>query len=129
MSELSFNQRAQQVGKTVDQFVTTLHNSAEHCSYGNLCKKMIRYRLVVGLHDASVSLKLQMDPDLTLKKAVIAASQSEIVKKQQSTVRPSNHPPNIDQVKQSQAHMCTRCGKTPPHSRQDCPAQDVTCYS
>ena len=57
---------------------------------------MICNHLVVGLHDASVSLKLQMDPDLTLKKAVIAASQSETIKKQQSVVRPSDHSPNID---------------------------------
>jgi len=42
---------------------------------------MIRDRLVVGLLDAIVSLRLQMDPDLTLKKAVMAACQSEAVKK------------------------------------------------
>ena len=46
-----------------------LHKLAEHWSYyGNFCDEMIHDRLVVGLLDASVSLKLQMDPDLTLKK-------------------------------------------------------------
>jgi len=35
--------------------------------------------LVVELLDANVSLRLQMDPDLTLKKAVIATCQSEAV--------------------------------------------------
>ena len=59
---------------------------------------MIRDRLVVGLQDATVSLKLQMDPELTFKKAIIVASQSETVKKQQSVVRPSDQPPNVDQV-------------------------------
>ena len=58
-----------------------LHKLAEHCSYGNLRDEMIHDRLVVGLLDASVSQKLQMDPDLTLKKAVIATSQSKTVKK------------------------------------------------
>ena len=23
---------------------------------------------------------------------------------------------------------CTRCGKTPPHNRYECPARDATCY-
>ena len=56
---------------------------------------MIRDHLVMGLQDASVSLKLQMDPEFTLKKAIIAASQSETVKKQQSIVQPSEQPPNV----------------------------------
>ena len=51
-----FNQRSQQEGETVDQFVTALHQLVEYCSYGNLREEMIRDRLVVGLQDASVSL-------------------------------------------------------------------------
>ena len=47
---------------------------------------MICSCLVVGQQDATVSLKLQMDPEVTLKKAVIVASQGETVKKQQSVV-------------------------------------------
>ena len=65
------------------------------------------------------------------------ASQSETVKKQQSVVRPSEQPPNvISKMKKFQnanpriprQHACTRCGKTPPHNRQECPAREVTCY-
>ena len=116
-----FNRRTQQEGETVDQFVTALHKSAEYCSYGGLREEMIRDRLVVGLQDATVSLKLQMDPELTLKKAIIVASQSETVKKQQSVVRPSEQPPNVDQVisktkklqnanpRIPRPHACTRC--------------------
>ena len=63
-----FNQQVQQAGETVEQFVTALDKLAEHCSYGNLRDEMISDHLVVSLLDASVSLKLQMDPDLTLKK-------------------------------------------------------------
>ena len=59
---------------------------------------MIRDRLVVGLRDGNLSLKLQMDPKLTLKTAVATASQNEMVRKQQSTVRPAEQPPNIDLV-------------------------------
>ena len=66
-----FNRRTQQEGETVDQFVTALHKSAEYCSYGGLREEMIHDCLVVGLQDATVSLKLQMDPELTLKKQLL----------------------------------------------------------
>ena len=91
-----FNGQYQQEGETVNQFVTALHTLAKHCAYGALKEEMIRDRLVVGVRDASLSLKLQMDPNLTLKTAVTAASQNEMVRKQQSIVRPADQPPNID---------------------------------
>ena len=52
---------------------------------------MIRDCLVVGVRDASLSLKLQMDSNLTLKTAVTAASQNEMVRKQQSILRPAKY--------------------------------------
>ena len=62
-----FNSRQQQDGETVDQFVTALHTLAENCSYGQLREEMIQDQLVVGLRDMQVSMKLQLDPELTLK--------------------------------------------------------------
>jgi hypothetical protein len=38
---------------------------------------MIRDRIVVGIKDANLSVKMQLDPDLTLKKATDMARQSE----------------------------------------------------
>ena len=48
---------------------------------------MIRDRIAVRLKDSKLSEKLQMDPDLTLKKAVLLSWQSELVKKKQETMR------------------------------------------
>ena len=48
---------------------------------------MIRDRIIVGLHDASLSEKLQLVSDLTLEKATVtAAQQKESVHKQQRVV-------------------------------------------
>ena len=69
---------------------------------------MIRDHLVVGLRDGNLSLKLQMDPKLTLKTAVATASQNEMVRKQQCTVRPAEQPPNIDLVVLQEAVSTTR---------------------
>ena len=48
---------------------------------------MILDRIVVGLTDASLAEKLQLDPEFTLKTAITKAQQSEMVKKQQAVVR------------------------------------------
>jgi len=82
-----FNSRRQRKGETVDSFITDLHCLAEHCAYGNLHEEMIRDRLVVGLLDSTLSEKMQLNPDLTLEKAVTMARQSEAVHKQQDIVR------------------------------------------
>ena len=43
---------------------------------------MIQDRLLVGLRDARLSEKLQLDADITLSKALAQACQYEAVKKQ-----------------------------------------------
>ena len=68
-----FNLHKQEEGEPIDSFITALYCLTKHCGYGALHKEMIRDRLVVGLFDASLSEKLQMDAELTLEKAVTAA--------------------------------------------------------
>ena len=60
-----FNQCRQEEGESVDSFITSLYCLVEHCAYGVLHDEMICDRIVVGLLDAGLSMKLQMDPDLT----------------------------------------------------------------
>ena len=81
-----FNQRKQEPGESVDFFITVLCGLAEYCGYSTSHDKMIRDRIVVGLRDAKLSGKLQLDPVLTLDKAVTQARQSESIKQQQSLV-------------------------------------------
>ena len=72
-----FNRRYQEEGENVDSYNTSLFCLAEHCEYGALHDEMIRDRIVVGIVDSALSLKLQLDAKLTLKKAIDAARQSE----------------------------------------------------
>ena len=89
---------------------------------------MIRDRIVVGLQDASLSGKLQLDPELTLQNAITKVQQYETVKKQQATVRGettsvdglSKRPykerkPFVPNSRAPQNDTCTRCGKSPSH--------------
>ena len=77
-----FNSRVQQQGESVDSFITALHCLVEHCQYGNLRNEMIRDRIVVGLLDENLAMKLQLDSELTLEKATAAARQHESVRQQ-----------------------------------------------
>ena len=52
---------------------------------------MIRDRIVVGICDASLAEKLQLDSELTLTKAVTLVRQAEAVKQQQPLLRGQNH--------------------------------------
>ena len=141
--------RKQGETESVDNFITDLHTLAKHCGYNDLHDEMIRDRIVVGIRDNRLSERMQMEPDLTLEKAVSLARQSESVKTQQPTVRGEvQQETAIEAVKGAKnsqtrkhgtpqtklssrpqgARMCERCGKPGPHSRAQCPAKDSVCH-
>ena len=143
-----FNQRKQEEGETVERFVTELHRLAESCNFGPLREELMRDRLVVGLADATLSEKLQLDSQLTLKKAIDRARHYENVKRQQSELRNNFTQPKEEKVEavkakfgkpkafkakrsdattRSSANNCPRCGKG-NHSKQMCPAREAKCH-
>ena len=54
----------------MDEFITDVYCLAEHCGYAALHDEMVRDRIVVGIRVGHLSEKMQMDPELTLDKAV-----------------------------------------------------------
>ena len=124
-----FNQRKQNPGKTVDDFITVLYGLVEHYEYGELSEAIIRDRIVVGIADASLAEKFQLDSNLTLETAIAKVRESERVKKQQPIVR--GEAQQTDRVgkkpkaprgkitaSNSKKDYCTRCGKSSSHPRQ-----------
>lgn len=136
--------------KAVDVFITALYALAENCQYGALHDELIRDRIVVGLRDTSLSERMQLDKDLMLEKAVNMARQSEVVKRQQKDLRGGNkmdidavtkgrnptqftpktscqpkHPPTKPQPSSDRQSICYRCGKSPDHSKTECPAREA----
>jgi len=79
----------QEEGESVDTFITSLYELAEHCGYGDLHNEMIRDRIVVGIRNSALAEKLQLDSKLTLETAVAQVRQSEAVKLQQPLLRAS----------------------------------------
>ena len=75
------------MSRRIHYFITALYALAEHCGYSALHGEMIRDWIVVGILNSSLSEKLQLDPHLTLARAVTQACQAEAVKQQQLLVR------------------------------------------
>ncbi|UYV83878.1 hypothetical protein LAZ67_X000489 [Cordylochernes scorpioides] len=142
-----FNQRCQQEGEKVNEFITALHSLDEHCNFGMLHDELIRDRIVVGVRDRALSERMQLDTDLTLVKATLMAKQLESVKEQQSSLYQQD---SIDQIKKmpnhikkqkartkirqfksnqlgGSSHGCTRCGNSNNHDWKNCPAMNSYC--
>ena len=143
-----FNRRVQNDNESVEEFINSLHVLAEYCDYGDLHDQMIRDRIVVGLKDGNVSQRLQLDPDLTLKKAQDIVRETDAVKRQQSELRSKSDLRNndIDSIRSAKYKLrreqnnkstgksslkdfqnkqsCFRCGKNPSHSKERCPARN-----
>lgn len=82
-----FNCRKQQVGESVDSFVTALYSLAETCEYDTLKEELIRDRIDISVRDACTSKRLQLTTDLTLGKALNMARQGEAQAKEGKILR------------------------------------------
>ena len=137
-----FNSRTQGKNETVDEFIADLYHLAENCGYGTLHDELVRDRIVVGIRDGKLSEELQLQADLTLDSCITKVQQSESVKKHQDVVRGDRADKiTIEAVKSRKQRQtrrttgsapkppsCSRCGKSPPHGRQQCPANQATCH-
>ena len=97
-----FNARCQMLTETVDDYITDLYSLAQTLKYGNMKEELIRDRIVVGIRDEKLSQKLQLMPELTLKKAVEMVKQSERVKLQQELLKTENSQPGNVMATQEQ---------------------------
>lgn len=143
-----FNFRRQEEGESVDTFITDLYALAEHCGYGALHDEMIRDKIVVGIRNAKLSERLQLDSELTLEKAITSVRQTESIHQQQPLLRGSGNetkqtvgavnahkkaaPPKGKSTQGGHGHTtgvttCSRCGKSPSHEIKSCPANDAIC--
>ena len=135
-----FMRRVQQPNENVDDFITCLHSLVDRCDYGAIKDEMVRDRLVVGLKYQALSERLQMDSELTLKKAVDLARSSERIKKQQQVLRNDDRNLSVEAVRQesskkpwrptrSGSKPCNWCGNYTSHPRTKCPAKKARCMN
>ena len=136
------NSRTQRENKGVEEFIADLYRLAENCGYATLHDELVQDRIVVSIRDSNLSEELQLEADFTLDSCITKVRQSESVKKQQDVVRRDRSDKvTIEAVKSRNQRQtrrttglaprpqkCSRCGKSPPHSRQQSPANQATCH-
>lgn len=139
-----FHKRNQRAGETVEAFVQSLYELAQHCEFGAGKDEQIRDRIVIGIMDKDVSQKLQLEADLTLERAIQLARQSEQVKQQSaervettvnevrrkeynSTRRSYDKPRQGQGQKYSENKLnCQRCNRM-HDKKESCPARNKRC--
>ena len=73
------NQWNQLPGESVEQYITELYALVETCEYGNFTNDMLHDRIVVGIRNAALAKRLQLDAELTLEKAKRLVQQEEAI--------------------------------------------------
>ena len=120
LTELAkFNKRSQLPDEPVEQFIASLYNLAADCNFGELKDELIHDRIVVRIRDASLSERLQMDPDLTLEKPKTVVRQREAVHEQQVTLKGERleAPQLLEAVGQKNQRGMKKQMSTPPQKR------------
>lgn len=143
-----FHKRAQKPGESVEAFVRSLYELAQYCEFEHTKDEQIRDRIVIGISDNDVSQKLQLEPDLSLERAIQIARQSEQIKQQNESLRSecavdamrqgrrpfhSRRSSNEGQWQKKQEHSeskqhstCSRCNRQ--HGKiHPCPAKNKKC--
>nr|XP_012235931.1 PREDICTED: uncharacterized protein LOC105680077 [Linepithema humile] len=128
-----FNSRKQQLGESVDSFVTALYSLAETCEYGVLKEELIRDQIVIGVKDARISERLQLSADLTLEKALNMARQAETQAKEGKMLRKeaeSEQKQRDSKNKMQRGNeICGRRGKAKHADFKKCPAHETICHN
>ena len=130
--------------RTMRQWMSSLLICTD-CGYGTLSDELICNHIVVRMKDREVSEKLQMK--LTLDNAMMMR-QSEAIKTQQPVVRgePTKNTVALEAIGATSKCTCApakhkvgnattrsalrpqKCGKSPSHGCQQCPANNVVCH-
>lgn len=95
------NQRKQKEGEPFDTFLMDIKRLARTCEYGENEQEMLRDRIVWGVQDKKVQLRMLERNDLTYNQAIEMARQSESTKEQADTMNTSKAA-SIDEIRHSQ---------------------------
>lgn len=137
------HKRSQRAGGTVEAFVRSLYELAQHCEFGAGKDEQIRDRIVIGIMDKDVSQKLQLEAEITLERAIQVACQIEQVKQQRAErventlneVRQKNYKgpkKTYNKLRQEQGEKysetkqnCQRCNRTHDERKLSGPKQKM----
>lgn len=78
MVRFKFFTRNQEVGETIDEYVTALRLMSQRCEFEQLEEGLLRDRITCGIRDGAVRDRLLRTDELTLEKAIKICQANEI---------------------------------------------------
>lgn len=145
-----FNKIYQKSGQSIDDFITEIKKQADMCKF--VCEKndcqmsyknrMIRDRIIIGVFDENLRIRLLAEKDLTLDKTIEIVKAGEALKMQVKIFREDTAELSIDAIhvntktqfksnavtknhNNNSQRSCNRCGYS--HFNRKCPAEGKTC--
>ncbi|XP_014261398.1 uncharacterized protein K02A2.6-like [Cimex lectularius] len=128
---------------SAEKFITNLHSLAKTCEWGTLNDDMILLVLIIGMNDTNISDKLQLDPALTLEKAITCLRQHEELIRQKQALQeptisainknlsnkmyPKGQNNSTSKKKLENQRKCIRCGYDWHDRLTNCPAINAEC--
>ena len=82
-----FCKRRQGERESVEAYVTSLYTLSDTYEFGERRDREILLQLIIGVRDDRLSQKLQLDPKVSLEKAITIARQYQEITEQQTMVR------------------------------------------
>ena len=131
----TFNQRSQQTGESVADYIAELRRLAATCKFGAFLEEALRDRLVCSLRSESARRQLLADAEgeISLAKAVQlpqrdeqAAHNSKAFKGLEPSLKKLSHTPRHIRSSHGSHKPCFRCGRS-NHAAKDCKFIEATC--
>lgn len=142
VSRFKFNSRNRTAGESISDYVVQLRKLAGKCEYGRTLNDMLRDRLVCGVNDDNIQVKLLAERDtMTFENALELALAMESAKQNARdiavTETPKIHsmketPQGYSRKVKNSSHQtkplgkCFSCGG--PHLRHTCKFRDAECH-
>ncbi|XP_067929039.1 uncharacterized protein [Watersipora subatra] len=119
---------------SVDEYLTELRKRARYCEFGEQTETLILHTMVIGLDDAKTVAKIKQMENVELDNVVkMLRRLEEAAKCEQkeesvsiAAVR-NNAQHRTEKPKTHQSSTCSRCGSSPRHSFDSCPAKGQIC--
>ena len=131
VNRYTFNSRQQHIGEKFTDYLTSLKTLVKDCEYGPLEDEMLRDRIVCGVQDKDVRMRLLRANNLTLKMSVDTCIVAEMSAEQ---LKSMNTEVNAMQAHRKKTHPRksqrppVRCMNCPyEHDKDKCPEKGKRC--
>ena len=144
-----FNQRVQQAGESIEDYVADLRKLAKTCQFEQLEDSLVRDRIVVGIRDETTRRRLLQQKKLTLADAIDVCKASEATSRRLRTTTGADEVDALNKTittssrgrrsaskgrghpgrAPSASRRCAYCDRQHGGQKESCPAYGQTCRS